>query len=578
MNLSENFHHLLLEVSEPFAVLLDRLSRKPFTDRPSGIAIVTSIEGRVVGVVTDADLRKFLLNHGRAPVSIDEVVNRDFIWIPSQVAPELVAAEIASRVSARGWSTSYPVRYVPVLDLDYRLVGLIDSFDYGLELRQHRDQIVVVGLGYVGLTVALAFAEAGFEVIGIDSDLKKIELLRDGESTLFEEGIEEALLSYGGRNLSFQEQLSTIVRTSGRSITYVLCLPTPLDSNKETLDLSSFEEFARYLIPHMQQGDCLVVRSTMPLGSSRSILERIQDEREWTAGSDFYFVQAPERTVEGNALKEIRELPQILAGASLNCAERGHLLFQGICNVIITVASLEMAELIKIAGNSFRDYTFAFANFLAEISRLYNLDVNEVIEKSNLGYPRSTIPKPSPGVGGPCLTKDPYLLADKSSANYSVKSPVTVARKYNEQVPTQVTQFVLDSMTRKQTAICLGMAFKGVPATNDLRSSSSNEIAKIFSNEFSTVFQWDAVIHHSQLDRGLDDRGLTSMTDVDLLAILNNHPENSTAAKKVLKSILGERITIFDPWRMLDLGTLFVDSKLVEISYLTLSIHKVLRR
>jgi len=566
---------VLVKLSDTFPKLLAALSIRSFSNRPSGFVVVTNDDEQVVGVVTDADVRKFFASHTESPSTVSEIVNRDFVWVYGKQKEEVNPIDIARRISERGWRTEHPVRFVPVLDEGFRLVHLVDTYDFQHEFRRMRDQIVVVGLGYVGLTLLLAIGQSGRHVIGIDNNQELLDKLRIGQSPIYEEGIDEALQACIAKNTYFSSDITEITVRSGVSRTFIICLPTPLNNFADKkLDISSLMEFARDLANQLQQGDTIVMRSTVPVGTGRNIVNEIEGIRNWIVGHDFYFVQAPERTVEGKALREILDLPQVIGGATAACLERGLDLFQDLSRVLLPVSSIEVAEIVKIAGNAFRDYTFAFANYLSLFASQYNVDVNEVIEKSNYGYPRSTIPLPSPGVGGPCLTKDPYLLHIEDH----VFSPIQVARQFNETIPQEICKLLERYIEVESCGLCIGMAFKGEPPTKDIRNSTGIEIYSLIAKKFRELHQWDAVIDHRDLSKGISSEQLLAVKNLNFFAILNNHVVNSILAKSVIIRQQTSKMVLFDPWRLLDDKALFDNSQFCQMTYISMSHVKVYER
>jgi len=567
MKTSAGISKILVQEDETISLLLETLSRKSFENRQSGFVIIVDKNQSATGVVTDSDIRKFAAKNLRMPDSISEIVNRDFIWIFDDVEKNELARVIAKKLSARGWSTNYPVRYIPVLTRNKVPQAIVDILDFEQEVKKYRDLYVVIGLGYVGLTLSLALADAGKQVAGVDIDTEKISRLKTGSSTLFEEGLGERLKKNIGENIQFYTDLNVIDIQSGQSCIYFICLPTPLNELKNSLDLSFVDNFVKQLSKKIKQGDSVVMRSTVPVGTGRQICRAIEEELGWIVGSDFYYVEGPERTVEGNALRELRDLPQIIGGATEACQEKGIEIFRDISQVTLPLSSIESAELVKIAGNAYRDYVFAFSNYLAEIARDFNVDVDEVIEKSNWGYARSTIASPSPGVGGPCLTKDPYLFHTLSSQD----SPIIRSRKYNETVPSQVIEHILKWTESRIAAVIVGIAFKGVPPTDDIRNSSNLIIAEGLKPHFSKLEVWDAVINSSISAEEVFQRFLDNSKDINLIAVLNNHKDNAKFVIDLVKLIEPANLTIFDPWRLLDPKFTLSQSNISAFEYLTLS-------
>ena len=476
---NSQIQHLTINEDESIERLLEVMTHVVTPRLGSGYAIVVSQEGLASGVVTDADLRKYSARTGKLPTKILEVVHAEFISVDEGLSEEQVVDSLLEQMNSRGWKTVLPVRFVPVLKSGIP-VGVIDAQDLQIEISSHRDQLVVVGLGYVGLTLALAAASAGMSLVGIDSDSEKIISLENKHSYISEPGIENLLDELVENNFYPRKSLSEMVRSSGQSWNFILSVPTPLTSNL-SLDTSYIMQAINDLLPHFQIGDSVIMRSTVPIGTTRQVATYIENKLGWSVGTDFYAISAPERTVEGNALFELRELPQILGGVTLNCAQHGFDLFQKISNRLVPVSTSEVSETIKITSNAFRDYSFGFANYLTKVAQIYNLDVNEIVDNANFGYSRNSIPKPSPGVGGPCLSKDPYLLG--SAIAVDMTSPIFAARKVNE----SMTEYVFKHLSERipellsLETLMIGLAFKGSPETNDTRNSPSLDLLHLFS-------------------------------------------------------------------------------------------------
>ena len=532
----------------------------------SGYAIITDRKGEIVGVVTDADLRKFYTKNGRIPASIKELAHINFISVQVGLSETETISALLSQMELRGWKTVLPVRFVPVLK-SRTPVGAIDTEDLHLEISAQRDQLIVVGLGYVGLTLAISAASTGIRVIGVDLDKKKIELLKNKKSYISEPGLENLLEELVETNFFPRSAFTELNRAPGQSWNFIISVPTPL-TKVESLDTSFIWQAVRDLLPFMQLGDAIILRSTIPIGTTRQISKIIENEFKWVVGRDFYAISAPERTVEGNALYELRELPQIIGGVTSQCTQYGTELFQRISKRIVPVTSAEVSETIKIVSNSFRDYSFGFSNYLTKFAQKYNLDVNEIIENANFGYSRNAIPKPSPGVGGPCLSKDPYLLSISSSKE--LNSPIYAARKVNE----SMTQYVFEHLRSNipelfsLNIVMLGLAFKGVPETNDTRNSPSLKLVQLFINEKKRITVWDAMIKNPEIP-GSFDLDLSRIKP-QVFLLMNNHEKNLEKLISVLNSN-EEKVWIFDPWRLIDNPRELLRYTPHGFTYLTLS-------
>jgi UDP-N-acetyl-D-mannosaminuronic acid dehydrogenase len=567
MTISNNqIQGLVIYEDESIERLLEVMTQVVTPRLGSGYAIVVNREAQASGVVTDADLRKFSARNARLPKNIAEVAHTDFISVEEGLSENEVVESLLDQMKSRGWKTVLPVRFVPVLKSGIP-IAVIDAQDLHFEISSHRDRLVVIGLGYVGLTLALAASSAGMSVVGIDSDYQKIESLKRKKSYISEPGIENLLNELVESDFYPRHTLFEMARAPGQSWNFILCVPTPL-TRDFNLDTTYIKQAINDLLPYFQIGDSVILRSTVPIGTTREIAVMIEKELGWSVGTDFYAISAPERTVEGNALYELRELPQILGGVTANCAQHGYDLFQKISKRLVPVSSSEVSETIKITSNAFRDYTFGFSNYLTKVAQSYDLDVNEIIDNANFGYLRNSIPKPSPGVGGPCLSKDPYLLCNSGFTN--LDSPVYAARKVNE----SMTQYVYNHLAEKIPSLLtleiliIGLAFKGAPETNDMRNSPSIELAELFFKEGKRLFGWDAVVESSTIPSIFLRPKITSRPQVFL--ILNNH-ENNVQKLNTLLVGNNEKIWIFDPWRLIGNPKEILRFAPRGITYITLS-------
>jgi UDP-N-acetyl-D-mannosaminuronic acid dehydrogenase len=311
---SDQVQSFIVNQDDPVEKLLDVMTRVVTPRLGSGYAIVADGLGQAIGVVTDADLRKFSLRTGRIPANINELAHTDFISIEEGMNESEIVSSLLSQMELRGWKTVLPVRFVPVLKSRIP-VGVIDTEDLQSEISAQRDQFIVVGLGYVGLTLALAASAIGIRVVGIDSDSKKIESLISKNSYISEPGIDNLLSELVETRFYPRKSFSELERSPGQSWNFILSVPTPLKKDL-TLETSYIQKAVQDLLPHIQVGDSLILRSTAPIGTTRQISQIVESAFGWVVGRDFYAISAPERTVEGNALYELRELPQIVGGVT----------------------------------------------------------------------------------------------------------------------------------------------------------------------------------------------------------------------------------------------------------------------
>ena len=571
--IQEKIDSYVISEDSTFDNLLLVLNKKLNSNYGSGFALVTNSKGILTGVVEDSDLRKFLSKNSPLELQIKFVMRKDFISVTEGLTEDQVVNSVVEQMGQRGWYTSLPVKVIPITK-NGKPVGIMDLKELESMISQKTDRNIVVGLGYVGLTLAVSLAEIGRMVYGIDSDEQKISDLAKGKSHILEPGIDKILNSRINKNLFVSQYFIDISDLPGLRNIYFICVGTPLTS-KGTADLSAVMKCIKDITKSLKTGDTIVMRSTVPIGTGLEIIEQIQIARDWKVGTDFHYISAPERTVEGNALKEIRELPQVISGATEACLLLGLRLFQNLSNSVTPLDRIESSEMVKIMGNAYRDYVFGFSNFLISICQQHNLDLNLLIDASNRGYPRSTIPEPSPGVGGPCLTKDPYFFFE-DALNFS-KSPIIAARKINELIPKQTVKFIKSKINNLKDFNCLviGIAFKGVPETNDYRNSPSVDFIEELGPEVKSVDYWDCVVKdvEAEITAGKyhQDKKYT------FYAILNNSPKNLEFFTQLELNDAEGQIIIYDPWRQINPNFINLPSTIKTLNYFSLSHHVVIQ-
>lgn len=567
-NISE---HFLLENST-VVDLLQILNKALSKNFGSGIAFVTNSSKELIGIIEDSDLRKYLSKNGDSSIEIRNIMQKDFISVSFGLNEKDTIHSIVAQFKERGWSAAYPIRIVPVLKSG-QAVGFIDLQKIALLIEQNTQRHIVVGLGYVGLTLALSISKTGTLVFGYDQDNNKINLLLSRKTYVSEPGLESLLNEQLNMNFQPIGSFDSLELDTSIQKIYYICIGTPLMENSHP-DLSQLNYFLDELVTKLDEGDILIMRSTVPVGTGRRIIHKIEDSRAWKVGINFHYIAAPERTVEGNALIEIRELPQIVAGASENCLSLGLKIFSKIANSVTSLNQIESAELIKLMGNSFRDYIFGFSNYFIQICRKYNLDLNLLIESSNRGYPRSGIPLPSPGVGGPCLTKDSYFINSSLPPNEESEnqtSPIIAARNVNRIIPKQSVKYIEDKISNlsKFDFIGIGLAFKGVPETNDYRNSTSIDFINELKGRVKSISVWDSVIEVSKSNLGFQPHEKNN--SYNFVAILNNHPKNVEFFHELISDMNCDTLIIYDPWRLVNAQLYNVASPIKLIKYFSLS-------
>ncbi|WP_236718205.1 nucleotide sugar dehydrogenase [Actinoplanes sp. TFC3] len=406
----------------------------------------------------------------------------------------------------------------------------------------------VVGLGYVGLTLTAALAGKGFVVHGADVSPTVIGTLSQGRSHIFEPGVEQIFADKVGTSVFVAAELPRDTVDVA-----VISVSTPVDESTRRPNLANLAAAARSVAATCRPGTLVVVRSTVPIGTSRKV---VLPELQAAWGDDVKLVMAPERTIQGQALRELVELPQVIGGLDDVSLRTAVEFFSGLAHTVVEVSSLEAAEMVKLSNNCHTDLIYSFGNELALIAEQHGLDPLEVIRAANVDYPRPDLAKPG-YVGGGCLSKDPYIMLD-SAGSYE---PFLVgrARSLNEFLPKHVAETVVRLLssqfeeTRGLRLAVLGWAYKGWPPTDDMRGTPIADMMPIFSAAGITVTGHDPMVSGDVIRQyGGDPVSLDkAFTDADAILVINDHPDYRSI--EVTELLGGTRpALIFDSWRILD--------------------------
>lgn len=411
--------------------------------------------------------------------------------------------------------------------------------------------IGVIGLGYVGLTLAAVLAEAGNKVIGVEKRSEVVDQTNAGIPHFSEPGLQDGL-----SRVVKSGSLVATERLAREAVcdTYIITVGTPL-SSEGIVRTDMIEAASREVTANMRDGALVILRSTVKVGTTRDVVSPILA----ASGKRFDIAMCPERTLEGEALQELRELPQIVGADDPAVSDRAAAVFRRLTNSIVQVSSPEAAEIIKLVDNTYRDVHFAFANEVARLCDAFEVNAHEVISAGKLGYKRTNVPLPGL-VGGPCLGKDPHILL-QSARSRGIDLELTFAgRLVNERQPAETVKFISNEIARRNLpsplCICiLGMAFKGIPATDDLRGSMSikvlDELKKAHPDAEIRLF--DPVIAPEHLVATFpDERTFARLGDAvsgaSIVVIANNHPALGRISPQAISEFIVPDGFLFDYW------------------------------
>jgi UDP-N-acetyl-D-glucosamine dehydrogenase len=383
-------------------------------------------------------------------------------------------------------------------------------------------KVGIVGLGYVGLPLAAAFAEAGCDVVGVDTDARRLERLRRSESDV-EDVPSEQLRGIAERFTATDEY-----KNLAGCDAVVMCVPTPLANHREP-DLSYLVDAATQLSRVLHEGRLVVLESTTYPGTTRERLLPILEESGLAAGREFNLAYSPERIDPGRTDHSVRTTPKVVGGLTDECRRRAAELYGLICDEVVEVSSPEVAELTKLLENIFRSVNIALVNELAQLCDRMDIDVWEVVDAAGtkpFGFMRFD---PGPGMGGHCLPIDPFYLAFKAREHDFYTEFIELAGKLNQAQP----HFCVEKIERTLNAaskpvrgarvLVLGVAYKG--GVGDLREAPALKIIRLLGDLGAEIAYHDP--HVPELPEfGLESVDLEAeLTTADIACIVTAHPE-----------------------------------------------------
>ena len=415
------------------------------------------------------------------------------------------------------------------MEVIQQVVPFADSKHIGRELaRKIRDRsanVAVIGLGYVGLPVALEIASAGFKVVGIDLDQNKIATLKAGKSYIgdaADETVAGALAT--GRFLPTSEIAAL------RDVdTVSICVPTPLSKSRDpdiSFILSATKKIRKYLHP----GQLIVLESTTYPGTTRELVLPELESSGLRVGRDFFLAFSPERIDPGNAFFNTRNTPKIVGGITEECTEIAHIFYCQFIERVVPVSSTKCAEMVKLLENTFRSVNIGMVNELALMCDVLGVDVYEVIDAAAT-KPFGFIPfYPGPGLGGHCIPIDPHYLAWKLKAlNFQARF-IGLAAEINGMMPSVVTTMVGEGLNRFSKSIrgskvlILGVAYK--KNVSDCRESPALDVMRMLSDKGARLSYNDPFVPALRINGNtLQSVGLTPgvIASQDCIVILTDH-------------------------------------------------------
>ena len=409
-------------------------------------------------------------------------------------------------------------------------------------------KICIIGLGKVGLPTALTFCKSGFQVLGNDINEKLLDALNSKKAPFNEKGLDELLVSCVDSGKF--HTTSDIVFAAEQSNVIIICVATPLTQDIKP-DLTSLTHVCESLSNISLKDKLIIVESSIPPGTFSELIMPLLTKNV-NSKSDFWASFVPERLSPGQGLKEIKSAPRLIGVVDADSGDLTKTLYQNIVQSEILLTSVKIAEISKLVENTFRDVNVAFANEIAMMCERYGIDVKELIKVCN-SHPRVNLLNPGPGVGGPCLPKDPYLLLHPQQGQEFSSELIIHSRKINDLMPNHVVDLLENALKKEGktlidcTILILGTSYKA--NVSDSRFSPSKEIIQKLINSKCEVLVFDPLTSES-----FGGQRITQIWDgistSDAIIVVTDHDEFKQLDLEKIKNTMKSNPIIIDTKRI----------------------------
>jgi UDP-N-acetyl-D-mannosaminuronic acid dehydrogenase len=404
-------------------------------------------------------------------------------------------------------------------------------------------KICVFGLGYIGLPTASTFATHGIQVVGIDVNQRVLETLKNGRVHIHEPGLRTLV------EAAIKSGKLTVVDHPEEADAFLIAVPTPFYHDKtgehngepyKLADMRYVTSAAEAIVPFLKKGNLVVLESTSPPRTTVDLVKPILERTGLKAGSDFHLAYSPERVLPGQILRELIENARVIGGVTPKSAEAGAELYATFVKGEIIQTDATTAEMVKLMENTTRDVNIAIANEFARLADRFGVDVWEAIKLANL-HPRINILSPGPGVGGHCISVDPWFFVETAP---DLTPLIYTARKVNDEQPHFVMSLVqkaLGSLKGKKIA-ALGLAYK--PDVDDLRESPAAEVVRLLIDAGADVRAFEPF-----KPKGLPGIPMASsleetVKDVDGILLLVQHSQVRELAPSKVGALTSTRVVV----------------------------------
>ncbi len=416
------------------------------------------------------------------------------------------------------------------------------------------EKLCVIGLGYIGLPTASTFAAHGLQVVGVDVNPQVVETLRNGGIHIHEPGLRtlvEAALKSGRLTIQARPE---------EADAFIIAVPTPFYEDRfgeyqgrryKQADLRAVASAAESIVPVLRPGNLVVLESTSPPRTTVGVVAPILEKSGLRAGQDFYLAYSPERVLPGQILRELIENARVIGGVTPASALAGRDLYAIFVKGEIVLTDATTAEMVKLMENTYRDVNIAIANEFARLAERFGVDVWQAIQIANL-HPRVRILSPGPGVGGHCISVDPWFLVEAAP---DLTPLIATARRVNDDQPHYAVALVEKALggLKGRRIAALGLAYK--PDVDDLRESPAVEVAHLLQEKGALVRAFEPFKPHAEL------AGLTvvpsleeALQEAECLVLLVRHTQFVTLCPKDIAARTSARLAVdtVNAWKEAD--------------------------
>ncbi|MBT6061679.1 MAG: nucleotide sugar dehydrogenase [Anaerolineae bacterium] len=396
-------------------------------------------------------------------------------------------------------------------------------------------KLCVLGLGYIGLPTASTFATNGLEVVGVDVNEAVIATLKSGGLHIHEPGLRTLVSG------AIQSGMLRVAAQPEPADAFIIAVPTPFYEDDKRADMRAVTSAAEAITPHLQKGNLVILESTSPPRTTVDLLAPILEKSGLKAGVDFHLAYSPERVLPGQILRELIENARVVGGITSESAQAGYDLYATFVRGNIIKTNSTTAEMVKLMENTTRDENIAIANEFSRLADRFGVDVWEAISLANL-HPRINILRPGPGVGGHCISVDPWFLVEAAP---DLTPFIRTAREVNDAQPQFVVDLVkraLGSLEGKKIA-ALGLAYK--PDVDDLRESPAVEVVHLLQDAGASVKAFEPFAPNAKLPNLTTVPALNeALEDADAVILLVAHSQFKSLDATEISEIMNGYVAV----------------------------------